>query len=71
MTQIGSITIDPPIINTSCAWASSKQDLQGLFDCPFTGAVTTRTATSEGFKEDSTHNVGFPVVKSDPFDTTG
>ncbi|KIJ68824.1 hypothetical protein HYDPIDRAFT_81307 [Hydnomerulius pinastri MD-312] len=59
MVKIREIEISPPLVNTSCAWASDLEQLTGLFDCPHTGAVSTRTATLEGFKEDSSHAVAF------------
>ena len=59
MVLIRSISISPPLINTSCAWASDESQLTALFDCPYTGAVTTRTATLRGFDEDASHTVAF------------
>ena len=57
MVDINRIRIEPPIINTSCAWASELAQLEELYDSPSTGAVTTRTATLSGFAEDSSHAV--------------
>jgi len=57
MADINRIRIDPPIINTSCAWASEFVQLEELYNSPYTGAVTTRTATLGGFTEDSSHAV--------------
>ena len=57
MVNINRIRIDPPIINTSCAWASEFAQLEELYNSPYTGAVTTRTATLSGFAEDSSHAV--------------
>lgn len=59
MVHIGSIDISPPLINSSCAWASDLAQLQELYDCPHTGAVTTRTATLNGFPQNSSHTVCF------------
>ncbi|KII86351.1 hypothetical protein PLICRDRAFT_114308 [Plicaturopsis crispa FD-325 SS-3] len=59
MAKIHTITIDPPLINTSCAWASSLEQLETLYNCPHTGAVTTRTATRDGFAEGAAHTVAF------------
>ncbi|KAF9507759.1 hypothetical protein BS47DRAFT_1321067 [Hydnum rufescens UP504] len=60
MTEIGSLFVSPPIINSSCPWASDLDDLSSLYESPFTGAVTTRTATWSGFEEDSgVHRVAF------------
>ena len=58
MATIRRITINPPLINSSCPWASEKEQLQDLFNCPHTGAVTTRTATLLGFPENEEHGVG-------------
>lgn len=41
--------IDPPLINSSNPWCSTQEDLQALYDCPHTGAVTTRTSLLKGF----------------------
>jgi dihydroorotate dehydrogenase (fumarate) len=57
MVNLGRISISPPLINGSCAWASELHELEALYNCPFTGAVTTRTATLLGFTEDSVHTV--------------
>ena len=45
--------IDPPLINSANPWATTKQDLQILFDCPHTGAVTTRTSLIHGFEHNN------------------
>jgi dihydroorotate dehydrogenase (fumarate) len=47
------------MVNCSCAWASDYQQLSGLYHCPYTGAVITRTATLDGFEEDESHTVAF------------
>lgn len=57
MVDIHRITIDPLLLNTSCVWASELHELKELYESPFTGAVTTRTATLSGFAEDSSHIV--------------
>lgn len=57
MARIGSIEVSPALINSSCAWASDLSQLQELYDCPYTGAVTTRTSTLGGFPENSSHTV--------------
>ncbi|GAA5983250.1 hypothetical protein JCM10908_000212 [Rhodotorula pacifica] len=49
-----------PILNSACPWASSEQDLATLWDDPYTSAVTTRTATLEGFPDRAElHQVAF------------
>jgi dihydroorotate dehydrogenase (fumarate) len=71
--------IHPPLINSANPWATTKQDLQALFDCPDTGAVTTRTSLINGFEHnDSIHQYTFfdphshasPHVDSDTKDQT-
>ncbi len=58
MVNIRRITISPPLMNSSSAWASGQEQLQSLYNCQYTGAVTTRTATLQGFQEDlSIHTV--------------
>ncbi|KAF9015406.1 hypothetical protein BDQ17DRAFT_1418479 [Cyathus striatus] len=59
MVNIGSIHISPALINTSCAWSSDLQQLQDLYDSPYTGAVTTRTATTAGYRENDSNTVTF------------
>ncbi|KAJ7630427.1 hypothetical protein FB45DRAFT_915466 [Roridomyces roridus] len=59
MVQIGGLTISPPLLNSSCAWASDLEQLTALYDCRYTGAVTTRTATVGGFPQDESHGVCF------------
>jgi hypothetical protein len=61
MAAIGQLLISPPLINTSCAWAGERHELDGLFASPHTGAVTVRTATANGFKEDETHTVHISI----------
>ncbi|KAK4180564.1 hypothetical protein QBC36DRAFT_384275 [Triangularia setosa] len=46
------IKINPPLINSANPWASNYKDLEKLYLCPSTGAVTTRTATLLCFKHD-------------------
>lgn len=47
----------PPItlclVNSSNPWATTAGDIQKLFDCPRTGAVTTRTSLLNGFAHDA------------------
>ncbi|KAF9535772.1 hypothetical protein CPB83DRAFT_901452 [Crepidotus variabilis] len=59
MVLINWISISPPLLNSSCAWSSDRTQLTELYESPYTGAVTTRSATLEGFKEDYTHTVAF------------
>src|SRR4051812_17384600 len=52
--------INPPLINSANPWATTKQDLQTLFECPYTGAVTTRTSLIHAFEhDDSIHQYTF------------
>ncbi|OTA70186.1 FMN-linked oxidoreductase [Hypoxylon sp. EC38] len=43
------IHINPPLLNSANPWATTLEDLKALFECPSTGAVTTRTALLDGF----------------------
>ncbi|KAI9819970.1 MAG: dihydroorotate dehydrogenase [Pycnora praestabilis] len=47
------LNIDPPLLNSANPWASTKEDLSRLYDCPSTGAVTTRTCLLNGFYHDA------------------
>ena len=52
--------IDPPLLNSSNPWATTAGDLQALFDCQHTGAVTIRTSLLNGFEhDDSIHQYTF------------
>lgn len=52
--------IDPPVLNSSNPWATTVEDLQALFDCPYTGAISTRTSLLKGFEhDDSIHRYAF------------
>lgn len=46
-------SISPPLLNSSNPWATTKEDLLALYDCPFTGAVTLRTSLWSGFPNDA------------------
>uniref|UniRef100_A0A8H8CQN2 Dihydroorotate oxidase n=1 Tax=Psilocybe cubensis TaxID=181762 RepID=A0A8H8CQN2_PSICU len=61
MVLLHVLDINPPLLNSSCAWSSNLQQLTELYESPYTGAVTTRTATLLGFKEDNNHTVAFHV----------
>ncbi|KAI0666228.1 hypothetical protein C8Q78DRAFT_1083169 [Trametes maxima] len=59
MVKVHTLHIEPPVVNASCAWASDYEQLRELYDSPHTGAVITRTATFNGFSEDSSNTVAF------------
>ncbi|KAJ3502147.1 hypothetical protein NMY22_g18683 [Coprinellus aureogranulatus] len=71
MVAINSILVSPPLLNSSCAWSSDLQNLQELYDSPFTGAITTRTATLSGFKEDDSHAVVFSNTSTTALNSYG
>lgn len=51
---------DPPLLNSANPWATTLEDLRELYLCPFTGAVTTRTNTVNGFAHnDDVHQYCF------------
>jgi dihydroorotate dehydrogenase (fumarate) len=45
--------IDPPLLNSANPWATTIDDIRNLYDSPYTGAVTTRTCTLNGFAHDN------------------
>ncbi|GAA5952263.1 hypothetical protein JCM3765_001923 [Sporobolomyces pararoseus] len=54
-----------PLLNSASPWASTKEDLEQLWNCPFTQAITTRTSTLAGYPDDpSKHQVAFFGSKS-------
>lgn len=53
-------TINPPVLNSANPWATTLSDLEALFECPYTGAVTTRTSLLHGFDhDDNVHQYTF------------
>ncbi|GAA6021839.1 hypothetical protein JCM11491_001542 [Sporobolomyces phaffii] len=52
---------DPvPLLNSASPWASTEADLEALWGCASTQAVTTRTSTLRGYPDDpSKHQVAF------------
>tara|TARA_R110002003_G_scaffold198_25_gene15594 strand:+ start:3248 stop:4315 length:1068 start_codon:yes stop_codon:yes gene_type:complete len=48
-----ALTISPPLLNSSNPWCTSLEQLQELYNTPYTGAVTTRTSLIKGFPHDS------------------
>jgi hypothetical protein len=36
---MGPLKIDPPLLNSASPWATTLEDIQALYECPFTGAV--------------------------------
>lgn len=57
---------DPPLLNSATPWATTKEELQALYDCPYTGAVTTRTSLLTGFHHDDyVHQYAF-VASREP-----
>ncbi|KAK4229662.1 hypothetical protein QBC38DRAFT_508089 [Podospora fimiseda] len=54
------IQIHPPLINSANPWATTLEDLERLYNCPSTGAVTTRTSLINAFPHDDTkHQYAF------------
>lgn len=48
------LSIDPPLLNSANPWCTNLEQLQELYNCPYTGAVTTRTSLLNGFPHDPT-----------------
>lgn len=59
------LDFDPPLLNSANPWATTKEDLEALYNCLHTGAITTRTALANGFEhDDATHQYCFFEPKS-------
>lgn len=53
-------TLGGKLLNSANVWASTKEELVALYDCPHTGAVTVRTSLLNGFAhDDSIHQYCF------------
>lgn len=50
------LELSPPLLNTPVPAATDLADLTALYDCPFTGAVTTRTSMLDGYPHDPAIN---------------
>lgn len=46
------LKLNPPLLNSANPWATTLEDLTALYDCPYTGAVTSRTSLVAGFQHD-------------------
>lgn len=46
------LDFNPPLLNSASPWATTKEDLQALYECSYTGALTVRTSLLEGFDDD-------------------
>lgn len=46
------LEVSPPLLNSANPWATTLEDLTALYECPHTGAVTTRTSLVAGFPHD-------------------
>ena len=77
--RVPLLDINPPLINTPCPAATTLEDLIALWNCPSTGAITTRTSTRDGFNHDKTKNLYVfydssshtvsPTTNPSPFET--
>ncbi|CAD0108810.1 unnamed protein product [Aureobasidium uvarum] len=57
--------IDPPLLNSANPWCSTREDLEALYACLHTGAVTTRTSLLLGFPhDDAIHQHAFFSTQS-------
>ncbi|KAI5819163.1 hypothetical protein BZA77DRAFT_178395 [Pyronema omphalodes] len=50
------LKLSPPLLNSASPWATTAEDITALYECPHTGAVTTRTSLLSGFPHDPTHH---------------
>ncbi|MCJ1414077.1 dihydroorotate dehydrogenase [Xylographa parallela] len=61
--------LDPPLLNSANVWATTEEDLDALYRCPATGAVTIRTSLLNGFAhDDKIHQYCFFDTDSMSFD---
>ena len=52
-----------PLLNSASPWASTKEDLEQLWNCPFSEAITTRTSTLAGYPDDpNKHQVSYETI---------
>ena len=42
----------PSLLNSASVWATTSEEIQALYDCPYTGAVSTRTCLVNGFNHE-------------------
>ena len=55
-SEMASLNIDPPLLNSANPWCTNLEQLQELYDSPHTGAITTRTSLLKGFPHDPAHH---------------
>ena len=56
MKTLASLNIQPRVFNTPIPWASNLELLRKLYECPHTGAITTRTSMLNGFPDNPAVN---------------
>lgn len=61
-----ALSIEPPLLNAACPWASDLSYLRPLYASPSTGAITTRTSLVDGFPHDDAKNTFLFYGPSDP-----
>lgn len=60
------LLIHPRLLNSASLWATTFDDLLKLYQCPSTGAITTRTCLLEGFGHDPSIHQHCFVDTQDP-----
>ncbi|GAA5938953.1 uncharacterized protein JCM15063_004374 [Sporobolomyces koalae] len=61
-----------PLLNSASPWASTLEDLEQLWQCEFSDAITTRTATLTGYPDDpAKHQVAFFGTKNNSINSFG
>ena len=54
------LDFDPPLLNSATPWATTKEHLQSLYDCQYTGATTIRTCLTKAYPHrDDVHQYCF------------
>ena len=57
---MAALSITPPLLNSANPWCTTLEQLQELYNSPYTGAITTRTSLLKGFPHDpSIHQFTF------------
>ncbi|RMZ73575.1 dihydroorotate dehydrogenase [Pyrenophora seminiperda CCB06] len=50
------LNIEPPVLNSANPWCTTLEQLEELYNCPHTGAITTRTSLLDGYPDDPLHH---------------
>ncbi|RSH86804.1 dihydroorotate dehydrogenase [Apiotrichum porosum] len=65
------LSLEPPLLNAACPWASDLSFLRPLYASPSTGAITTRTSLVDGYPHDDAKNTFLFYDPSNSSSSTG